>query len=139
MASPILAATLQSTLLTFCSLLIARFFTSSPPPNILSLLLYTILSTPPNYLWQQYIESKFPGYALKKVEVDDGGKGVEVEKKLNWRNTLIKMGLDQTVGAVANVSAYIGGTRALRGVPLAECWAIMRNVGQPNRGQILES
>ena len=121
-------ATFQSTTLTLCSLLIAQFFTSSPPPNIPALLLYTLLSTPPNYLWQQYIESKFPGYTLKKLEVDDGGKGVEVEKTLNLRNTLIKIALDQTIAAVVNVVAYIGGSRALRGLPLEECWMAVREV-----------
>ena len=128
MAPAILIATFQSTILTLCSLLVARFLTSSPPPNIPSLLLYTILSTPPNFLWQQLIESKLPGYTARKIEVDDGGKGVQVEKRLNWRNTLVKMSLDQSIGAIVNVSAYIGGTRALRGVPLQECWAIMREV-----------
>lgn len=128
MAPAIVVATLQSAVLTLCSLLIARFLTSSPPPDIPSLLLYTLISTPPNYLWQQYIESRFPGYTLKKVEVDDGGKGVEVEKKLNPRNTLVKIGLDQTIGAVVNVAAYIGGTRALRGVPLGVCWDVVKEV-----------
>ena len=128
MVPPILTATLQSTVLTLCSLLIAQYFTSSPPPNISALLLYTLLSTPPNYLWQQYIESKFPGYTLKKLDVDDGGKGVEVEKTLNMRNTLIKLGLDQTIAAVVNVAAYIGGSRALRGLPLEECWTAVREV-----------
>ena len=121
-------ATFQSTALTLCSLLIANYFTSSPPPNIPALLLYTLLSTPPNYLWQQYIENKFPGYTLKKLDVDDGGKGVEVEKTLNMRNTLIKLGLDQTIAAVVNVAAYIGGSRALRGLPLEECWSAVKEV-----------
>lgn len=128
MVSPIVTATLQSTVLTLCSLLIAQYCTSSPPPNIPALLLYTLLSTPPNFLWQQYIENKFPGYTLKKLDVDDGGKGVEVEKRLNVRNTLIKLGLDQTVAAVVNVVAYIGGSRALRGLPLEECWMAVREV-----------
>lgn len=128
-----ITATLQSTTLTLCSLLIAHYFTSSPPPNIPALLLYTLLSTPPNYQWQQYIESQFPGYALKKIDVDDGGKGVEVEKTLNIRNTLIKLGLDQTIAAVVNVVAYIGGSRALRGVPWQECWMAVREVcGAPS-------
>lgn len=66
--------------------------------------------------------------------MDDGGKGVELEKRLNVRNTLIKLGLDQTVAAVVNVGAYIGGTRALRGVPLEECWMAVREVcGAPSR------
>ena len=128
MVPPIVTATLQSTFLTLCSLLIARFLTSSPPPDIPSLLLYTILSTPPNYLWQQYIESLFPGYSLKKVDVDDGGKGVSVEKKINVRNTLAKMALDQTIAAVVNVAAYIGITRWLRGVPANVCWEVVKEV-----------
>lgn len=74
------------------------------------------------------MESKFPGYYLKKVEVDDGGKGVEVEKKLDVKNTLIKFGLDQTIGAVVNVTSYIGGTRWLRGVPIGECWNVVKEV-----------
>ncbi|CAF9923261.1 MAG: hypothetical protein ALECFALPRED_002343 [Alectoria fallacina] len=126
MVPPLITATIQSTVLTFCSLLIAQYLTSSPPPNIPALLLYTLLSTPPNYLWQQYIEDQFPGYTLKKLDVDDGGKGVEVEKRLNVRNTLIKLGLDQTIAAAVNVAAYIGGSRALRGVPLEECLMAVR-------------
>ena len=129
MASPILVATLQSTFLTLCSLLIARFLTKAdPPPNIPALLIFTLLSTPPNFLWQQWMESKFPGYKVQKVEVDDGGKGVEVEERLNVRNTLVKFGLDQTVGAVVNVGAYIGGTRLLRGVPAGTCWDAVKEV-----------
>lgn len=128
MAPPILIATLQSTFLTLCSLLIARFLTSSPPPDIPALLLYTLLSTPPNFLWQQYIESKFPGYTLEKVEVDDGGKGVEVEKKLDMNNTMAKIALDQSIGAIVNVAAYIGVTRLLRGVPPAVCWDAVKEV-----------
>lgn len=62
------------------------------------------------------------------MNVDDGGKGVEVEKRLNVRNTLIKLGLDQTIAAVVNVAAYVGGSRALRGVPLKECWMAVREV-----------
>ena len=68
--------------------------------------------------------------------MDDGGRGVEVEKKLNVKNTLAKMFLDQTVGAVVNVVAYIGGTRALRGVPLEECMDVMREVDPPERRDV---
>lgn len=128
MPSPVITATLQATILTLCSLLIARFLTSNPPPNIPALLIYTLLSTPPNFWWQEYIERNFPGYTLGKVEVDDGGKGVEVEKKLNVANTLIKLGLDQTVASVVNVVAYIGLTRLLSGVPVVECLDAVRKV-----------
>ena len=128
MPSPVVRATLQAAVLTLCSLLIARFLTSNPPPNIPALLIYTLLSTPPNFWWQEYIEKIFPGYTLGKVEVDDGGKGVEVEKKLNVANTLIKLGLDQTVASIVNVVAYIGLTRLLSGVPAVECMDAVRKV-----------
>ena len=128
MPSPVVIATLQATILTLCSLLIARFLTSNPPPNIPALLIYTLLSTPPNFWWQEYIERNFPGYKLRKLEVDDGGKGVDIEKKLNVANTLIKLGLDQTVASIVNVVAYIGLTRLFSGVPAVECLDAVRKV-----------
>lgn len=128
MPPPIVTITFQSALITLCSCLIALYLTPDEPPHIPSLLLYCLLSTPPNFLYQKYIESKFPGYTLQKVEVDDGGKGVEVEKKLNVRNTCIKMSLDQTLAALINVMAYIGGTRLLKGVPPGLCWEAVKEV-----------
>ena len=128
MPSPVVTATLQATVLTLCSLLIARFLTSSPPPNIPALLIYTLLSTPPNFWWQEYLEKFFPGYTVGKVKVDDGGEGVEVEKKLNVANTLIKLLLDQTVASIVNVVAYIGLTRLFSGVPAVECLNAVRKV-----------
>ena len=63
------------------------------------------------------------------MEVDEGGKGVEVEKKLNIGNTLIKFCLDQSIIAVINVSLFLGGIEALQGVPLDLCWQIVKDVG----------
>ena len=74
------------------------------------------------------MEKKFPGYKLSKVEVDDGGKGVELEKKLDVVNTMIKLALDQTVGSIVNVVAYVGLTRLLRGVPMIDCWNAVQEV-----------
>ena len=53
---------------------------------------------------------------------------MEAEKTLDVRNTLIKLLLDQTIAAVVNVAAYIGGSRALRGMPMLECWMAIREV-----------
>lgn len=97
----------------------ATFFTNSTPPTV-PLLIFTVLSTPPNYLWQQYLERVFPGYTTQKLEVDDGGKSVNLGKRLNKRNTLKKFVLDQTLGSVVNVVAFLGGVRLLRGVSLEE-------------------
>lgn len=128
MPPPVVNATLQSTIISLLSCVVALFLTPDNPPHIASLIIYSVLATPPNFWWQQFIESKFPGYTVRKVEVDDGGKGVEVEKKLNIQNTCVKVALDQTLAAFVNVTAYIGVTRLLRGVPLDLCWAAVKDV-----------
>ena len=127
MAPHIVIATLQSAFLSICSSLVATYFTTSNPP-ILALVLFSLLSTPPNYLWQQKVEKLLPGYTTQKVKAEDGGRGVEVQKKLNVKNTLTKFAFDQTVVALINVTLFIGGTRLLRGVPLGECWKAVKEV-----------
>ena len=128
MDSAIIKATFQSAFITLCSCLIAQILTPDDPPHYVSLILYGILATPPNFWRQQTIERWFPGYTLKKVEVDDGGQGVEVGKKLNVRNTAIKVVLDQTVAALPNVVGYIVVTRLLRGVPVDLCLEAVKEV-----------
>ena len=123
----VFTATLQSTFLTLLSAFIARTFTASDPP-VVPLVIFALLNTPPNYYWQEWLEEKMPGYSTKKVEVDDGGKGVVVEKKLNLRNTVLKFTLDQTVGAVWNVAFFLGLTRFLQGVSLEECVRAVKDV-----------
>ena len=129
---PVVTAALQSATLSLISSLITKSFTTNDPP-VVALVLFSLFNTPLNYIWQQFIESKFPAYTLAKVEVDDGGKGVEVEKKLNLVNTLIKFCLDQSIIAVINVSLFLGGTRFLQGVPLDLCWAVVKDVSDASK------
>ena len=128
MAPPIVKATIQSIIISFMSCLVALYIKPNDPPHYFSILTYSAFSTPLNFLWQTYLEKHFPGFTLLKVEVDDGGKGVEVEKKLVIQNTVIKVLLDQTVAAVPNVVGYIGITRLLRGVPVDLCWEAVKEV-----------
>lgn len=128
MVSPMVSATIKSVLITFCSYLIGCLLKPDDPPHLLSLVIYSAIATPPNYQWQKLLERWFPGYRTQKLKIDDGGRGVEVEKKLNIANTVVKIGLDQSVAAVANVVAYIGGTRLLRGVPVHLCIRAVREV-----------
>lgn len=51
-----------------------------------------------------------------------------MEKKLNVKNTLTKFALDQTLGALVNVAAFLGGVRALNGESMGECWLVIREV-----------
>lgn len=50
------------------------------PVAIVQFLAWCLISTPLNFLWQEYLERHFPGYppapapADKKVKVDDDGK-----------------------------------------------------------------
>lgn len=60
--------------------------------------------------------------------MDDGGKSVNVGKRLNKRNTMKKFVLDQTLGAVVNVVAFLGGVRLLRGVSLEESLQVVQEV-----------
>ena len=127
MAPHILIATLQSAFLSLCSSVVALYFTNSDPP-ILALVAFSLISTPPNYLWQEQVEKLLPGYTTKKLEEDEGGRGLKVEKKLNVSNTIMKFVFDQTVMALINVTLFIGGVRLLQGVPLVECLQAVKEV-----------
>ena len=128
MISHIYLATLQSAFLSLCSSLVTKYFTVHNPP-ISALVTFSFLCTPPNYLWQQFIEQKLPAYTTNKIEVDDGGKGVEVEKRLNIRNTVVKLLLEQTIIAIINVGAFLGFTKWFQGLPVDECIQVIREVG----------
>ncbi|KAL8728715.1 MAG: hypothetical protein Q9166_005202 [cf. Caloplaca sp. 2 TL-2023] len=132
MQNAIIRSTLQSAFLTFCSALVATFLTPKNPP-IIALVIFSILATPPNYQWQQYLERKLPGYHVEKHETSGdlkGGKpvggGVTLKKKLNVANTLAKVVIDQTFGSVVNVALYLGVVGALQGLPLAECLQVVK-------------
>ncbi|MCJ1250774.1 hypothetical protein MMC30_008002 [Trapelia coarctata] len=81
--------------------------------------------TPPNFLWQEYLEKTFPGYPVQKgkqkMKVDEDGHGIVEEQKLNKKNTAIKFALDQTVGATVNNIFFLGLISVLRGKSLAGC------------------
>ncbi|TKA70407.1 hypothetical protein B0A49_05118 [Cryomyces minteri] len=70
MDSPIVKATLQSAVLSATSNVLAQIFTayrehkpfSLDPTPILQFVLFSLLTCPPNFLWQQWLEDSFPGY-----------------------------------------------------------------------------
>ncbi|KAL8687695.1 MAG: hypothetical protein Q9224_005079, partial [Gallowayella concinna] len=138
MQSAIGKATLQSAFLSLCSALVATFLTPKNPP-IVALVIFSILATPPNYQWQQYLERKLPGYQVEKREANGevnggklgGGGRVTIKKRLNVTNTLMKVVIDQTLGAVINVALHLGVVRALQGVPLGECLQVVKEQTWP--------
>ncbi|KAI0388410.1 Mpv17/PMP22 family protein [Xylariaceae sp. FL0594] len=125
---PIVSATLQSAVLSATSNILAQCLTAyqTDKPLVIDVVpvfqfvLYTLLNVPPNFLWQDYLESTFPAYhasptsaAVKSAAAGDdkqldeaARKGTLVEPKLNLTNTAIKLLLDQTVGAAVNTFLF---------------------------------
>ena len=66
---------------------------------------FTLFTCPPNFLWQEFLEEKFPGQRIQP----DGSKQLDVP------NTARKFFLDQTLGAVVNTAIFIGTFAALKG------------------------
>ncbi|KAK5128714.1 hypothetical protein LTR85_000047 [Meristemomyces frigidus] len=84
MDSPIVKATLQAGVLSGLSNTLGQLITcyrSNTPYNIdptqlAHFILFSLMACPPNYLWQRWLETKFPGYTNKlslaeKEKADD--------------------------------------------------------------------
>ncbi|KAI1473647.1 hypothetical protein F4774DRAFT_30815 [Daldinia eschscholtzii] len=126
--SPIITATIQSAILAAISNLLAQGLTAyqNEVPLIIDwvpvfqFILYSLLNVPPNFLWQEFLEESFPGYHIiptsvavasaaandEKALEKEEEEGNLVERKLHVGNTIIKMILDQTVGAVVNTFLF---------------------------------
>ncbi|KAI3320763.1 Mpv17/PMP22 family protein [Xylariaceae sp. AK1471] len=141
--SPIVPATLQSAVLSATSNILAQcliaYQTDKPLVfdlvPIFQFVLFTFLNVPPNFLWQEFLESTFPAYhvsptraAVNSAAANDEKKldkeakeGKLVKPKLNITNTIIKLLLDQTIGAAANTflfSIFIHSIQAAMPRPL---------------------
>jgi protein Mpv17 len=157
MPSQIISATIQAVVLSATSNILAQLLKAYQSPTltsfslnftpILQFALFTALNTPPNFLWQQFLEETFPGFDVKPVivesekplsekgEKEQGGTTKEIvpEKRLNKRNTAIKFLLDQSVGALFNTVVFIAGMAAMRGATTSqvidkvskEAWPLM--------------
>jgi hypothetical protein len=107
---------------------------------------FTLLTAPPNYLWQLALERLFPSRkpldttkpTLPRYETHDHDpllgeedlyQDQELETKLDWKNTIIKWLLDcMTFGALLNVSAFIILMGCLKGRSLIQVGSALRTV-----------
>ncbi|KAL4918104.1 hypothetical protein BDW62DRAFT_182369 [Aspergillus aurantiobrunneus] len=115
---PIAKATLQAALISAGSNVLAQGITSyrdETPFELDSQALFqfttsALVLAPLTFLWLEGLEARFPG-------VDHGkGKGNEKEKpKLNVKNTVAKIIVDQVVGGAWNTVAFIATMGLLRG------------------------
>ncbi|KAK3330575.1 hypothetical protein B0H66DRAFT_544295 [Apodospora peruviana] len=134
---PIIIATIQSSIISGISNVLAQFIAAQREQKsfiidwvpVVQFIMFSIVTTPPNFMWQELLEASFPSYHIEPTkeaiasaaagnekELDREAKeGRLVEPKLNKRNTVIKAVLDQTVGAALNTllfSMFMHGVRA---------------------------
>jgi len=82
-------------------------------------LTWTLVSCPPNILWQIYLEQTYPAnkvdpraQGVGQGKPQAGGPG---RQRLSKTNTTKKFLLDQSIGATANTVGYIAALAAFRG------------------------
>ncbi|KIV90906.1 hypothetical protein PV10_05508 [Exophiala mesophila] len=117
MPTGILITTLQAAGLSAISNTLAQFIKANREQRplgvslrpFLQFVLFTIISCPPNILWQDFLEDKFPGYTY---DVSTG------TKSLDKANTARKFLFDQTLAAFINTLAFVGAMAAFKGKSL---------------------
>ena len=126
MSSAVVNSTIQAASLAGLSNLLAQMiqaYRSDKPfsldyVTLLQFVAFSLIATPPNVLWQEYLEEKFPG----NVADEKGVKG------LHKTNTAVKFILDQTVGAIVNGYLFIAGIGVLKGKDTSTIWADCQRV-----------
>ncbi|TFB00973.1 Protein sym1 [Trichoderma ghanense] len=124
--SKVAEATFQATVLNGLSGVCAqgitayrnRSFDEVEIESILRFIVYSILVTPPNYKWQEFLERKFPSRTPvhepspassnpPEKQAQQGAQVVPVKDRLNLTNTAAKFVLDQLFGAPLNTLAFL--------------------------------
>ncbi|PYI03006.1 hypothetical protein BO78DRAFT_323831 [Aspergillus sclerotiicarbonarius CBS 121057] len=149
MPSPLTTTFIQSTILNAIANILAQIidhhrkskssFTINTPA-LLQFIIYGILIVPINFIWQRYLEDKFPGALLfrrsttttittaanpnillndnnKRKKKNEGGGG---GRRGGWYNFLMKFLLDQTIGSVMNIVLFVVLINLLKGVDVSQ-------------------
>ncbi|KIW54193.1 hypothetical protein PV05_06570 [Exophiala xenobiotica] len=126
MSARLLTVTAQGAALAAASNTLAQGFTiyrdqtlsAFDPVTLLHFVLYSVISTPPNYKWQLWLEDNFPSNPKKDVAApekkSDDAKGEE-KQTLSVTNTIAKFVLDQSIGAAFNTLLFITMINLFRG------------------------
>ncbi|KAI1344157.1 hypothetical protein F5Y15DRAFT_104281 [Xylariaceae sp. FL0016] len=142
MPSPIVKATLAAAALSSTSNILAQFleaYRDSKPfvfdlAQFLRFVTLTFICTPPNFIWQGWLERTFPAYERKVAPANGrdvekqlsessevGGSSSEQAPKLNWKNTFSKWFIDCiTLGAILNTVAFFFLMGILKRQPMAQ-------------------
>lgn len=133
MTDRIVTVTIQGALLAAASNTIAqgltiyreRSLSAFDALTFFHFVLFSVLNTPPNYMWQLWMEEKFPGMAKKNVsavekQTSSGDAKLDEKENLSITNTIIKFLLDQSIGAIYNTAFFIAVINLLRGATYAQ-------------------
>jgi hypothetical protein len=91
----------------------AQDFTFTILPFI-TFALTAIITTPPNYLFQEWLESTFPTLISNGTRRDDNHKQRQTLRR-SKKNVLMKFIIDQTLGAATNTIVFIALTSLFKG------------------------
>lgn len=73
--------------------------------------LIAIIVTPPNFLWQEWLEESFPTRVPTERRNDTTGTKARQPTRFSKRSALCKFLLDQSLGAAVNTAAFIALAR----------------------------
>lgn len=107
--------------------------------SILRFIVYSILVTPPNYKWQEFLERKFPSRTPvhepspassnpPEKQAQQGAQVVPVKDRLNLTNTAAKFVLDQLFGAPLNTLAFLYLMGGMTFQSQAQIWSNIQRV-----------
>ncbi|CAO2651006.1 Nn.00g093030.m01.CDS01 [Neocucurbitaria sp. VM-36] len=117
MSSAMISQTLQGAVLSITSNILAQAITSykeSTPFSInfvpvFKFALFSIISNPPNIIWQNFLEDLFPtNIPLSLPPTSEKKPTSPAKTRTSKTNILIKFLLDQTIGAVINTLMFLG-------------------------------
>lgn len=99
-------------------------------------MIFALLNTPLNFYWQRYLEDAFPAYPVSAPttttssvnEKTKATNGKPRKGSISIKNTLAKFLLDQTLGALYNTIAFIGGMGLLKGLSWDQAVAAVQKV-----------
>ncbi|KAL1892846.1 hypothetical protein Sste5346_006737 [Sporothrix stenoceras] len=115
-APPLLPITIQAVVMSVISSVIAQLLSAYQKQTplvsafdveaITKFVVYTALVTPPNVLWQTFLESSLPGTRKAPAGEKAKAKGEKPKESLSIPNTLAKTALDQSIGASVNTFLF---------------------------------
>lgn len=169
MPSALTVTLVQSTFLTTLANLLAQFISQyknhvSHPVNttdhltrkkpftlnifaLLQFLTYNLIVVPPNFSWQRWLETRYPGFPTAKCsdqgdllpreekakgDDDNPAASQSTSGRRRWRSFAAKFILDQSVASMVNVLLFLVLINLLKGLPLSRVWELVCEVSAPS-------